>query len=103
QLAGHRLAYAPEAVVAYRHRSTLRAAARKSYLTGRARVRLYRDFGKHGMPRSSWPGVIYRWLRLVVTSPAALVSERQRWRWVREASAAAGRLTGSLHFRVRYL
>lgn len=42
QLAGYRIGYAEQAVVAYRHRSSLRAAAVKAYRTGRSRGRLFR-------------------------------------------------------------
>lgn len=103
QLSGYELHYARDAVVAYRHRSTLRSAARKAYLTGRAQVRLFRDFQDVGMPRSTWPGTLYRWGRLVATSPLVLVSDRFRWTWVREASGAVGRVVGSLQLRQRYL
>lgn len=103
QLAGHELGYEPDAVVAYRHRATLRSAARKSYLTGKAQVRLFRDFREAGMPRSSWPRVGYRWLRLAVTSPGAAVWRGFRWRWLRQTAAAAGRVVGSVQLRTRYL
>lgn len=103
QLAGFELGYAPEAVVAYRHRSTLSEAARKAYLTGEAQVRLFRDFREAGMPRSTWPRVVFRWGRLVVSSPAAVFSERFRWRWVREVAGASGRVVGSARMRQRYL
>lgn len=103
QLAGHGLHYAPDAVVAYRHRNTLRSAARKAYLTGKAQVRLYRDFRDAGMKRSSLPRTVYRWARLVVTAPGALFSEQFRWDWVRAVAGASGRVVGSAHFRLRYL
>lgn len=103
QLAGYRLGWCPEAVVAYRHRSSLRAVRRKAYLTGRARVMLYRDFRRNGMPRSSTAGAVVRWVLLVLRLPLVAVSGRERTRWVRDAAAAAGRLRGSVAFGVRYL
>lgn len=103
QLAGYELQYAPDAVVAYRHRATLRSAARKSYLTGQAHVRLYRDFRQSGMPRSSWPRTIGRWGKIVLGTPRAIVSEPHRWTWVREAAQAWGRVVGSLRLGLRYL
>ncbi|PVU83500.1 hypothetical protein DDP54_11400 [Cellulomonas sp. WB94] len=103
QLAGYQIGYAEDAVVAYRHRSSLRAAAVKSYRTARSRGRLFRDFGPHGMPRPRLVGVGWRWARLVVTAPLAPFSARRRWQWVTEAAGAAGRVVGSVRFRVRYL
>ncbi|QNF93482.1 glycosyltransferase family 2 protein [Janibacter sp. YB324] len=103
QLAGYELAYAPEAVVAYRHRATLASAARKSYRTGQAHVRLYRDFRDSGMPRSSWPRTIGRWGLLALRLPRALASEPYRWTWVREAAQTWGRVVGSVRLGLRYL
>lgn len=102
QLAGHELHYAPDAVVAYRHRATLRSAARKSYLTGQAHVRLYRDFREYGMPRSTWPRTVFRWARLVLSMPRAVLSESYRWTWVREAAQTWGRIIGSARLGLRY-
>lgn len=103
QLAGFELGYAPGAVVGYRHRSTLSSAIKKSFLTGKATVRLYKDFRTRGMPRTRPVGVIFCWLRLLLTSPKALVSTRFRWTWARELSGSAGRIAGSLELRVWYL
>lgn len=103
QLAGHDLVWAPDAIVAYRHRASLRSAARKSYLTGQAHVRLYRDFRTSGMPRSSWPRTIGRWGRLALGAPVALVSTPYRWTWVREGAQSCGRIVGSIRLGLRYL
>ncbi|NYF99013.1 glycosyltransferase [Janibacter cremeus] len=103
QLAGYELQYVRDAVVAYRHRTTLRSAARKSYRTGQAQVQLYRDFRESGMPRSSWPRTVGRWGRLSLRMPLAIVSESYRWTWVREAAHAWGRVVGSVRLGLRYL
>lgn len=103
QLAGYTLGYAPEAVVAYRHRATLRSSAAKAYKTARARGRLFRDFQAAGMPRPRLLGVFYRWAKLGVLAVTVPFSPRMRWWWVNEAAAAAGRVAGSISFRVRYL
>ncbi|WP_127129845.1 glycosyltransferase family 2 protein [Georgenia sp. SYP-B2076] len=103
QLASYRLTYAPDAVVHYRHRHTLRSVAVKAYRTGRSRGRLFRDYAAAGMPRPRLAGVALRWARLVVTLPGALVSPRRRWWWAEQAAGAAGRVAGSVRFRVRYL
>ena len=103
QLAKYVIGYANEAVVAYRHRGTLRSAARKAYLTGRARGRLFRDFHPHGMPRPRLAGVAVRWARIVAITPLVPFSRRARWWWAVEAAGAAGRVAGSRKFGVRYL
>jgi len=103
QLAGHVLGYTDRAVVAYRHRGTMRSAAVKAYRTGRSRGRLFRDFHPHGMPQPRLAGVAFRWARIVVATPLLPFSQRLRWWWTTEASGAAGRLVGSGKFRVLYL
>lgn len=103
QLSGRTLCYAPEASVAYRSRTTLKGAIKKSYLTGRARARLYRDFRQSGMPRPSVLGALRRWATLLAAAPAAVVSPQRRWDMLRGIGAAAGRIVGSWHNRVLYL
>jgi glycosyltransferase involved in cell wall biosynthesis len=103
QLAGFRLAYAPAAVLHYRHRSTLRSVAAKAYRTGHSRGRLLRDFHADGMQRPTLAGAMFRWVKLVSALPALPFSRAARWRWTEQAAAAAGRISGSLHYRVRYL
>lgn len=103
QLAGYTIGYAEAAVVAYRHRETLRASAKKAFLTGRARGRLFRDFRRFGMPRPRLAGVAMRWARILSVTPLVPFSRRARWWWAVEAAGAAGRVAGSRKFRVRYL
>jgi GT2 family glycosyltransferase len=103
QLASYSLAYAPDAVIHYRHRQSLRSAAVKAYRTGRSRGRLFRDYGSLGMPRPRLAGVVFRWCRLVLTLPAAVLSRPTRWWWAEEAAGAVGRLRGSLRYKVLYL
>ncbi|HEX5333026.1 MAG TPA: glycosyltransferase [Cellulomonas sp.] len=103
QVAGYRIGYAEQAVVAYRYRSSLRAVAVKAYKSGRSRARLFRDFAPHGMPRPRLTGVAWRWVRIVLTAPLVPFSVGRRWWWVNESAAAAGRIVGSVRFRVRYL
>lgn len=103
QLAGFTLTYAPEAVVHYRHRSTLRSVAVKSYRANHSRGRLFQDYGPQGMPQPRLLGALARWGRLAVATPAVPFSPRLRWWWVEQVAAAAGRVSGSLAFGVRYL
>lgn len=103
QLASHKLVYEPLAVVHYRHRDSFTGVAVKAYRTGRSRGRLFRDYGDQGMPRPSVMGAAYRWLALVVWLPVALISKPRRWWWMDQAAGAAGRVSGSVRFGVRYL
>lgn len=103
QLQSFSLGYAEDAVVAYRHRATLKGSARKAYRTGRARGRLFRDFHPYGMPRPRVAGAVVRWVQLLLSMPLLPFSARLRWRWVNQSAAALGRVVGSVTFRVIYL
>ncbi len=102
QLAGHTLGYAAEAVVAYRHRATLKSIAVKAYRTGSSRARLFRDFRVHGMPRPRLIGAVARWISLLSSIPLMPFSYRIRRWWVSTSAAAVGRVVGSVVFRVPY-
>ena len=99
QLRGYRLGYAPDAVVRYRFRSDLRAWARQSFNGGRASAHLAADFRDSGLPPVPLRRVGRNWLRLVVRAPRLLRPGPRGW-WVGEAAAAAGRVRGSLTWRV---
>ncbi|MGC5616768.1 glycosyltransferase family 2 protein [Georgenia sp. Z1491] len=103
QLAGFSLGYAPDAVVHYRHRSTLRSVAVKAFKANQSRGRLFRDYGPQGMPQPRLVGVAGRWARLAVALPGVPFSPRLRWWWVEQAAGAAGRVDGSVRHRVLYL
>lgn len=103
QLAGFSLGYAPDAVMHYRHRSTLRSVAQKAYKTQRSGARLFRQYQPHGMKQPRLLGTAARWGRLAVTAPALPFSPRLRWWWAEQAAGAAGRVAGSVKFHVRYL
>jgi glycosyltransferase involved in cell wall biosynthesis len=102
QLAGHRLGYVPEAVVAYRLRSSLRAAARQHYHYGKTRVHLYRRFKRDGMPRRSWKHTV-RSYGLAVAHLPQLLSGQGRAQWIVRAAFMAGMASGSLHEGTVYL
>lgn len=103
QLAGFDLAYAPDAVVHYRHRSTLRAVATKAYRANQSRGRLFRDYGSRGMPQPRLAGAVVRWGRLLAAAPVTPFSTLVRWWWVEQSAGAVGRISGSVRHRVRYL
>lgn len=100
QLASYRLRFAPNAVVHYRHRASMRALAYQYYRYGRAEPQLYRDFRDRGVPRKSVAGAVRNWLWLLVHLPDFAVSPRARGVWVRRAAFSAGRIAGSIRFQV---
>ncbi|HEX6567759.1 MAG TPA: GNAT family N-acetyltransferase, partial [Acidimicrobiales bacterium] len=85
QLAGHRLGFVADAVVAYRVRDSLRAAARQHYRYGRTRPQLYRKFRASGMPRRSWKHTVRTYGLAVAQSPRVLSADG-RGRWVLRVS-----------------
>jgi glycosyltransferase involved in cell wall biosynthesis len=103
QLAGRSLAFAPDAVVRFRLRSSLRSVARQAYRDGTTMPHLYADFRGSGMPRRSVARAIASWLWIVLASPFALVPGARRVAWVRRAAQHAGRLVASVRFRVLFL
>jgi GT2 family glycosyltransferase len=99
QLRGHRLGFAPDALVLYRFRSDLRSWARQSFYSGRASAHLVADFRAHGLRPNPPRHVARSWLRLVVRAHRLLAPGPRGW-WVGEAAAAVGRVLGSFRYRV---
>jgi glycosyltransferase involved in cell wall biosynthesis len=102
QLAGYRLCFVPDAVVAYRYRPGLKALARQYYAYGRTSPRLYRDFRDRGVPRRSARATARDWLWLVLHLPG-LAFPRARGTWIRQAALSWGYVRESLKQRVLYL
>ena len=98
QLAGHRLVFAPDAVVHVRFPSTLAGAFRQAARYGRYNVYIYTRYRSRGMPRLPvLPGLL-RLGSLVLRSPQLLFrSARGRWIWL--AGWRLGRLWGCLRYR----
>src|SRR5262249_18296557 len=99
QLQSYTLGLAPEAVVHYRYREAPRAIARQGFAAGVSSARLYRDYRDQGLRHAPTGHVVRRWLWLVLRAPYIL-SPLRRGLWVRRAAEAAGRMTGSVRFRV---
>jgi glycosyltransferase involved in cell wall biosynthesis len=100
--AGSTIGFAPGAVVHYRYRVGTRAIARQAFDRGRFSARLYRDYRRQGLPRASTKRGLYTWAWVVFRSPT-MIAEPGRATWVRRAAESAGRLYGSLRFRVLFL
>jgi glycosyltransferase involved in cell wall biosynthesis len=103
QLNGRRLGYAPDAVVAYRHRRDPAALFHQFRSYGRSEPMLYRRYARHGLARPGLPGVLRRWTWLVASAPFANRSAERRGRWLVTAGFSVGRLQGSLRHRTLFL
>jgi glycosyltransferase involved in cell wall biosynthesis len=96
QLAGYRLAFAPDALMQQRFRSTLWSLARQHFRYGRSGPQLHRAFGHVGLPDPDNREAIEDWRGLIADVPALWASRELRGRWVRTASFRLGRLAGSV-------
>jgi glycosyltransferase involved in cell wall biosynthesis len=100
QMAGHTLAYAPDALIHQRFRCTIRETARQWYRYGRSSPKLYRAFREHGMPppdnRDAWR----RYKLLARSFPDLWGTRGERGAWIRAAALRAGRIVGSIQARV---
>ena len=103
QLAGFTTATAPDAVVYYRERHRLRDLARQHYRYGRQHPHLFRDFRTDGMLPSRWQQGLRAWLHVVLRAPWYWRSQASRREWVKLAARRAGRVVGSIRWRVLYL
>jgi len=103
QLAGHRFAYSPEAVVHYRFRAGLRPLLRQYVAYGTIGPRLFQDFRDGGMPASGFRTAVGPWVRLVARLPIALWSTTARGDVLRRMAFRLGRIRGSFQTRVLYL
>jgi GT2 family glycosyltransferase len=99
QLSSYTLGFAPDAVVHYRYRTSTKGIARQAFLSGTVSARLYRDYRGSGLGRRSMRRAARTWMWLVVRLPDVFVADR-RGTWVRRASETAGRLWGSIRYRV---
>lgn len=102
-LAGHRLGFAPDAVIHYRHRAGSGAFARQQYAFGREEAHLYRDFREAGLPQSSTRVALIEWAWLLWHLPDLFRGGDRRGNWVRKVAHRWGRAAGSIKYRVLYL
>ena len=97
QLAGHRLVFAPEAVVHVRYPATLAGAFRQAARYGRYNVYIYTRYRARGMPRLPMIPGLLRLGSLALRSPQ-LLSPSARGRWIWLAGWRLGRLLGCLRY-----
>lgn len=101
QLAGHGIAFVPEAVLHYGQRSDLPAMYRQHRNYGEGRALLYRKYGPLGMTRRSWKAVLTDWWRILRGALSARTYD-ERARWARRLGRAVGYLRGSFKYRAFY-
>ena len=100
QLAGHRIAFAPTAVVDYRLRTTVGAVARQRFGYGRSYAQLYARFRAEAIPRTSARHEVKVVSGFVLSAPGEF--RAGRWPlWVAGAAWTLGRWRGGLEHRVR--
>lgn len=102
QLAGHEIAWVPDAVVDYRLKADRRSRVRKAYAVNVGDAHLYHAFRDRGyVHRSPLVGLVRRLGKLVLTGPAAAVHRGESLtRWRCELAALRGRLAGIIKYRV---
>ena len=99
QEAGFRITFAPDAVVHYRFRPSVRDVARQQWKYGRAEAGLYLKF-RPRMRRYPFSEVARTWFYLVTRVHQLVRGPQLRGRWIALAAYRAGRLRGSLEHRV---
>jgi GT2 family glycosyltransferase len=100
QLAGHELAFAPDAVVRIRHRHDPRSIFRQGVSYGRHNVLIYRKYLPLGMPRLGWLPGLLRWAKLILKTPLMVLTREGRARWLWQLGWRLGRLQGCWRYRV---
>lgn len=103
QLSGFRVAFQPAAVIRLRYRTGMSAMIRQFFRYGASEPHLYRCFRGSGMPRREIAEACQSWAWLVHRSTRVWRSRAALGNWLRVAAGCAGRLWGSLRWRVLYL
>jgi glycosyltransferase involved in cell wall biosynthesis len=103
QLAGYRLAFAPDAVVQLRFRHSIWATGRQFYRYGRAGPQVHRAFRGAGIPPADNRAALAQWRHLAARLPDLWSSRERRGNWIPNAAFRLGRLVGSVRDRVLVL
>ena len=102
QLAGYRLAGAPDAVLHYRYRDTLRGIFTQAVRYGLSQPLLYRLYASAGMPRRPVREAAADWWRLLKRA-RHLRSRADVGAWLFLVGILVGRLRGSVRHRTVFL
>lgn len=100
QLGGFTLGFAPDAVIAYRHRHGLTALCRQFYRYGLSHAVLYRQYRSHGATARPLWQVLRSWAWLLLHAADLVRSSKLRGRWLRAAALNWGQVRGSIKQRV---
>lgn len=100
QQAGLSVGFAPDAVIHYRLRSSLRGTMRQRFWYGRSYAQLYRRFRDAGVPRTPWRAEARFYARFLLSLPRDVRAGRTGF-WLVTAAWTAGRLAGDVRYRVR--
>lgn len=100
QHAGMSLGFAPDAVVHYRLRDSLRATCRQRFWYGRSYAQLYRSFRHEGIPRTPL-ALELRFYAVLLRSLPRDIRHDRFGHWLVTAAWTAGRLAGDVRYRVR--
>ena len=100
QEAGLTVGFAPDAVVHYRLRGSLRSMARQRYWYGRSYAQLFRNF-RHSGVRPTPLSTELRFYAVLLRSLPRDIRRRRFGFWLGTAAWTAGRLAGDIRFRVR--
>ena len=92
---GVELAFAPEAVLHYRYRHSLRGMFAQARGYGRAEVDMYSRYLDRGLKRIAVRRSLRRWARLIRRLPSLRHRPGQAW-WITECGNMIGRLEGSV-------
>ena len=100
QLAGYPVVYARGAVIALRMKETVRALLKQVYKVGKIDACLYRDFRDRGLRRDPVLPLLKTTAWLGLNAVGVFRSAESRVRWLQWLAYRAGRLSGSLTYRV---
>ncbi len=96
QLAGYQLGYAPDAVVAYRHRADLRSLLRQWRGSGRGRAHLVARYQKLGLlPAESWQDAVRTSVWLAAHTVDCVRGPVRRASYLRILAHVVGQVEGS--------
>lgn len=102
QLAGHRLGFAPDAVVQYRYRTTFAGMVGQAVRYGRAQPQLFKTYRERGMEPATGKATRDLWVGLLRAGRLVLRRRYSSRRWAREVAYNLGKVVGSVEQRVWY-
>ena len=99
--AGIEIGWVPEAVVAYRHRSTLKGLARQQWTYGRTTVRLFDQYRRMiPLTGTTARGTLRMVKAILLHVPDLVRGSVRRGQWIRLTSFVAGEVCESLRRRI---